>query len=204
MTWMWVELFRGDIRGEWVKEITHTTGYWGLLLIVATLAVTPLRRLSGWNWIQPLRRTFGLFAFFYICVHFLIYLLLDRELIFGVFALGEILEDVAKRPYITVGLAGFLLMIPLALTSTKKSIRRLGRKWVTLHALIYLTALAGVVHFMWSVKADVSRPTAVGLTLVLLLALRLVPRELLSRLRDPGRRAAGHSAGPAADPALPA
>lgn len=189
MTWMWIELARGNIPGEWVKEITHRTGYYGLLLIVATLAVTPLRRASGWNRMQPYRRTLGLFAFFYICVHFLIYVFLDRQLQYDTaFALREMAGDVAKRPYITVGVLGFALMIPLAVTSTKGWIRRLGRRWVALHSLIYLTALAGVVHFMWAVKADTRYPTAIGLAIVLLLLARFVPRETLARLR--GARAA--------------
>jgi sulfoxide reductase heme-binding subunit YedZ len=187
---MWLELFRGNIRGEWIMEITHRTGYYGLLLIVATLAVTPLRRLSGWNWLQPWRRTLGLFAFFYICVHFLIYVFLDRQLQYDTaFALREIVKDVAKRPYITVGVIGFVLMIPLAVTSTKGWIRRLGKKWVALHSLLYITALAGVVHFMWAVKADTSYPTRIGAGLILLLALRLVPRDWLARLRAPRREA---------------
>ena len=189
MAWMWLQLYLGNIRGEWVKEVTHTTGYWGLILITASLAVTPLRRLFGWNWLQTWRRPIGLYGFFYICVHFLvIYLVLDKQVPWDpAFAWDEIVKDIAKRPYITVGFTGWLLMIPLALTSTKASIRRLGKKWVTLHSLIYVTALAGVVHFMWSVKADRARPTTIGLVLVVLLALRLVPPHILGRLRSARR-----------------
>ncbi len=178
------ELALGRIRGEWIKEITHRTGFWGLILITATLAVTPLRRLTGWNQVQPYRRMIGLFGFFYLCVHFLIYVILDRQLPFEpATAWPELVKDVAKRPYITLGFTGFVLLIPLALTSTKGWVKRLGKRWVTLHSLIYVTALAGVIHFMWSVKADVARPTTIGLVLVGLLALRLVPREALARLR---------------------
>jgi len=188
------DLATGQIHGEWIKEITHRTGHWGLGIIVATLAITPLRRLTGWNRLQSLRRMIGLFAFFYICVHFAIYLVLDQF-----FDWHTIVKDVAKRPYITVGFTGFILMIPLALTSTKGWIRRLGRRWVTLHSLIYVTALAGVVHFMWSVKADRLRPTLLGLALVFLLLARLVPRGLSDRLRGWLRapRAAGARTGPA-------
>jgi sulfoxide reductase heme-binding subunit YedZ len=194
MTWMWYQLAMGQIRGEWIKQITHRTGYWGLVILVATLAVTPLRRLGGWNWLQPYRRTLGLFTFFYISVHFLIYVFLDRQLQFDfAFAAREMLEDIAKRPYITVGFTGFVLMIPLALTSTKNSIRRLGKRWVALHSLIYLTALAGIVHFLWSQKADYIRPTSMGLALVVLLAIRLIPRTVLARLRDPKGSTAPHS-----------
>ena len=196
MAVMWAELALGRIRGEWVKEITHTTGYWGLILLTASLAITPLRRLAGWNRLQSYRRPLGLYGFFYICVHFLvIYLLLDKQVQFEpAFAWGEIVKDIAKRPYITVGFTGFLLMIPLALTSTKASIRRLGKKWVTLHSLIYLTALAGVVHFMWSVKADRARPTTIGIILIVLLALRLLPAHILGRVRK--RRTLARTAPP--------
>ena len=193
MSWMWYQLATDQIRGEWVKQITHRTGYWGLVLIVASLAVTPFRRLAGWNWLQPYRRTFGLFGFFYISVHFLIYVFLDRQLQYDfALAFDEMLEDIVKRPYITVGFTGFVLMIPLALTSTKASIRRLGKKWVALHSLIYLTALAGVVHFLWSQKADYTQPTGIGIALVMLLAIRLIPKAVLARLRDQKGSAAGH------------
>ncbi len=179
------DLLTGRIHGDWIKEITHRTGYWGLILVTATLAVTPLRRLTGWNQLQSYRRMLGLFGFTYICVHFLvIYVVLDKQIPFDpVYGWHEVVKDIAKRPYITVGFLGFLLMIPLALTSTKASIRRLGKKWVLLHALIYVTAMAGVIHFMWSVKADRLRPTVIGVSLVVLLALRLVPPRTLQRLR---------------------
>ena len=184
MTLVWTDLLLGHIRGDYIKEITHRTGYWGLIFITATLAVTPLRRLTGWNKLQSYRRMLGLFAFFYICVHFLvIYVILDKQVPWDpAIAWHEIVKDIVKRPYITVGFTGFVLMIPLALTSTKASIRRLGKRWVTLHSLIYLTALAGVVHFMWSLKADRLRPTVIGIVIVVLLALRLVPRGAWSRM----------------------
>ncbi|MFI5207232.1 MAG: sulfite oxidase heme-binding subunit YedZ [Gemmatimonadales bacterium] len=179
------DLLTGRIHGDWIKEITHRTGYWGLILITVTLAVTPLRRLTGWNQLQSYRRMLGLFGFTYICVHFLvIYVVLDKQIPFEpAYGWHEVVKDIAKRPYITVGFTGFLLMIPLAFTSTKASIRRLGKKWVALHALIYLTAMAGVIHFMWSVKADRLRPTVIGVILVLLLALRLIPLRAFQRLR---------------------
>ena len=181
LAWAAFDLLTGRIRGEWIKEITHRTGDWGLYFITATLAITPLRRLTGWNVLQSYRRLLGLFGFFYISVHFLvIYVILDKQIPFDpVYGWHEVVKDIAKRPYITVGFTGWLLMIPLALTSTKKSIRRLGRRWVQLHALIYLTAMAGVIHFMWSVKADRLRPSIIGWVLVALLGLRLVPPRLL-------------------------
>jgi sulfoxide reductase heme-binding subunit YedZ len=177
------DLLENNIRGEWIKEITHRTGYWGLLFITMTLAITPLRRLTGLNQLQSYRRMLGLFGFTYITIHFLIYVILDKQVPFDPsFALKEIVKDIGKRPYITVGFTGFVLMIPLAFTSTKNSIRRLGKSWVRLHALIYVTAMAGVIHFMWSQKADRTRPTTIGIILIILLALRLVPPRLL-RLR---------------------
>jgi sulfoxide reductase heme-binding subunit YedZ len=177
------DLLENNIRGEWIKEITHRTGYWGLIFITITLAITPLRRITGLNQLQSFRRMLGLFGFTYITIHFLIYVILDKQVPFDpAFAMKEIVKDIAKRPYITVGFTGFVLMIPLAFTSTKKSIKRLGKGWVRLHALIYVTAMAGVIHFMWSQKADYSRPTTIGIILIVLLALRLVPPRLL-RLR---------------------
>jgi sulfoxide reductase heme-binding subunit YedZ len=118
----------------------------------------------------------GLFAFFYLGLHFLVYLVLDQF-----FDWHTIVKDIAKRPYITVGFTGLLLLVPLAVTSTKGWVRRLGRRWVPLHALIYVTALAGIVHFTWSQKKDITRPTRYGVVLVVLLGARLVPRGALRR-----------------------
>ncbi|HEY2804530.1 MAG TPA: protein-methionine-sulfoxide reductase heme-binding subunit MsrQ [Gemmatimonadales bacterium] len=179
------DLATGRIHGDWIKEVTHRTGYWGLIIITATLAITPLRRLTGFNRLQSYRRMLGLFGFFYISVHFLvIYIILDKQVPFDPGpAWHEIVMDIAKRPYITVGFVGWLLMIPLVFTSTKKSIKRLGKDWVRLHALIYVTAMAGVIHFMWSVKADRARPITIGIILMVLLALRLVPLRFFQRLR---------------------
>jgi sulfoxide reductase heme-binding subunit YedZ len=180
------DLLNGQIRGDWIKEITHRTGWWGLVFITITLAITPLRRITNVSQLQPYRRMLGLFGFFYISVHFLvIYVILDKQIPFDpAFGWHEVVKDIAKRPYITVGFTGWLLMIPLALTSTKKSIKRLGgRNWVGLHSLIYVTAMAGVIHFMWSMKADRTRPTTIGLILMVLLALRLVPVQVWRRRR---------------------
>ena len=131
-----------------IDTITDTTGIWTLRFVLATLAVTPIRRLTGWNPIVRVRRMLGLFAFFYGLLHFLTWLVLDQF-----FAWDFILADIAKRPYITVGFTGFVLMIPLAITSTAGWIRRLGgRWWNRLHRLVYATAVAGVIHFLWLVK----------------------------------------------------
>lgn len=161
----------GRLAAEPIKDLTHRTGTWTIACLTATLAVTPLRRLTGWNWLISLRRMLGLFAFFYASSHFLVYLVLDQF-----FDWHTIVKDIAKRPYITVGFTGLVLMSSLAVTSTKKMVRRLGRRWVRLHALIYVIALAGIVHFTWSQKADILRPTIFGIIIATLLALRLVPR----------------------------
>lgn len=151
-----------------IEEITHRTGKWGLTFLVISLAVTPLRRLTGWNDLIKFRRMLGLFAFAYVCAHFLTYLVLDQF-----FAWSFIVEDIAERPYITVGFTGFVCLIPLAVTSTRGWVRRLGKRWTQLHRLAYVAAAAGVFHYLWLVKADTRPPTVYGLVLVTLLALRL-------------------------------
>ncbi|MGI9182259.1 MAG: sulfite oxidase heme-binding subunit YedZ [Longimicrobiaceae bacterium] len=161
------DAFTDGLGAEPIEAITHRTGWWGLTLLLVTLAVTPVRRLTGWNRLIQLRRLLGLFAFFYVCLHFLTYLF-DQD-----FALGYIVEDVVERPYITVGFTAFLLLIPLAITSTKGMIRRLGKRWQRLHRLIYLIAGLGVLHFLWLVKADVREPLLFGAALAVLLAFRL-------------------------------
>ena len=166
------DAFTGRLAAEPIKDLTHRTGVWTITCLTATLALTPLRRLTGWNWLISLRRMLGLFAFFYASSHFLVYLVLDQF-----FDWHTIVKDIAKRPYITVGFTGLVLMSSLAVTSTKQMVRRLGRRWVQLHALIYVIALAGIVHFTWSQKADILRPTIFGIIVATLLALRLVPRK---------------------------
>lgn len=151
-----------------VEVLTHTTGDWGLRLLLLTLVATPLRRLTGWGWLLRFRRMLGLFAFFYLSLHLVTYLWLDQF-----FDWAAILEDVAKRPYITAGFAAFLLLVPLALTSTRGMVRRLGRRWQTLHRLIYPAAILGVLHFLWLTKADPREPLVYAIVLALLLALRL-------------------------------
>lgn len=152
-----------------IDKLTDVTGTWTLRFLLITLAVTPVRRLTGWNWLVRYRRMLGLFAFFYGCLHLLTYLVLDQFFAFDLMA-----RDVAKRPFITAGVTGWLLMLPLAVTSTAGWIRRLGgRTWQRLHRLAYASAAAGVVHYYWLVKADTSRPVRYGLVLAVLLAARL-------------------------------
>ena len=161
---------RGRLGAEPIRATELRLGIWGLTLLVVTLAITPLRRLTGWNVLGGYRRMLGLFAFTYVTLHFLTW--------FGVeqfFAIKYIGRDSAKRPYITVGFASFLLLIPLAFTSSAAMVRRLGRRWRTLHSLVYLAALGGIVHFVWEVKADHTVPTRYAAILVALLALRFLP-----------------------------
>lgn len=150
-----------------IEEVTHQTGFAALALLMATLAVTPLRRVTGWNPVIKVRRPLGLFAFFYAVLHFATYLF-DQY-----FSWEYILEDILERPYVTVGFTALVLMVPLALTSTRGAIRRLGKRWVTLHRLVYLSAALGVLHFFWLVKADLREPLAFAAVLALLMAFRL-------------------------------
>ena len=155
-----------------VEELIHRFGIWGLNFLLITLAVTPLRRLTGKNWLLRFRRMFGLFAFFYVLMHFLTYAGLDQR-----FSLPAILEDIAERPYITVGFTAFLLLIPLAATSTKAMMKRLGRRWQKLHRLVYVIAILGVCHFYWQVKLDTMEPLIYAAILAVLLAFRIKGRK---------------------------
>ena len=155
--------FTGGLGVNPIETVTHHTGDWTLRLLLATLALTPLRRLFGWAWPLRLRRMVGLFAFFYACLHLLTYLWLDQF-----FAWGRIVEDVIERPFITLGMLAFLGLVPLALTSTRGMQRRLGRRWKTLHRLVYPVAILGVLHFWWLVKADVREPLVYALILAVL------------------------------------
>jgi sulfoxide reductase heme-binding subunit YedZ len=153
-----------------IEKITHATGDWTLRFLLITLSITPLRKLLGMPSLIKFRRMLGLFAFFYACLHFTTYIWLDKF-----FNLHEMLADVAKRKFITVGFTAFILLIPLAVTSTAGWIRRLGgKRWQALHRLIYFSAIAGVIHYVWLVKADIREPLEYGAILALLLGYRLV------------------------------
>ena len=159
----------GDLGANPLEAITHATGDWTLRFLLATLAVTPLRALTGLNALIRFRRMLGLYAFFYGTLHLFTYLWFDQF-----FSWPEILRDIAKRPFITAGVAAFLLMVPLAATSTAGMIRRLGgARWRALHRLVYAAAILGVVHYWWLVKADVSLPRTYAAVLGVLLAARL-------------------------------
>ena len=158
-----------DLGANPIETINRYTGDWVLRFLMITLAVTPLRKLTGWNSLLRYRRMLGLFAFFYVCLHFLSYVWLDQY-----FVLADIIKDVIKRPYITVGFASFLMLIPLAVTSTNAMVRRLGSKrWQQLHRLVYLIGIGGVVHFLWLVKSDIREPLVYGVILALLLGFRM-------------------------------
>lgn len=154
-----------------VEFITRNTGAWTLYFLCMTLAVTPLRRLSKWNWLIKLRRMVGLFAFFYAALHFTTFLWFDHF-----FDVGEMLKDVVKRPFITVGFAAFVLLIPLAVTSTNGMVKRLGgKRWQWLHRLIYVIAPLGILHYWWmkAGKNDFEQPIIFGSIVLVLLLLRI-------------------------------
>jgi sulfoxide reductase heme-binding subunit YedZ len=175
-----------------VKAMLHTCGRWTLNFLMITLCITPLRDLTrSLIWLR-FRRMFGLFAFFYVLLHFSVYLLLDQN---G--KLGALWQDIVKRPYITIGMLGLLLLIPLAATSTARAQRRLGRRWTQLHRLIYIVAILGVWHFWWQVKKDIREPLLYACGLALLLGYRLWKRRRVAA-RLSGAHRAGTDAASAA------
>lgn len=184
-------LYRGvqsELGANPIEKVMNDLGYWTLTLLVASLAITPLRRLPGLNWLIRFRRLLGLFAFFYVCLHFVTYLVLDQEL-----DLAAVLKDIPQRPFILVGFLAFILLIPLAATSTTWSIRKLGGKnWNRLHRLVYVSAALGVLHFWWKVKADYFQPGLFAAILAFLLGYRVIVW-----LR--GRAPAGTTSAPVAD-----
>ena len=169
----------GGLSVNPIEDITHRTGDWALRFVLLTLAVTPFRWLSGWNEVIRYRRMLGLFTFWYASLHFSTYIVFDHF-----FDIRSIADDVIERKYVTAGFLGFVLMLPLAVTSTQGWIRRLGKRWSVLHRLIYVTAVAGVVHFLWLVKLETSEPLVYAAVLSGLLLVRVVRRKLM--------RAVGH------------
>ncbi len=173
LLWLIVDTAQGTLGPDPVAMITHRTGRWGLRLLLVCLAITPLRRLTGWNLLVRFRRLLGLWAFAYVCAHFANYLFVDLGLFWR-----QIFADIAKRPYITIGFACWLTLIPLALTSTQGMVRRLGRRWATLHRLVYASGVLACVHYVWLVRAskDSGRidPWIYLSVLLLLFALRVV------------------------------
>lgn len=181
--------YTGDLGANPIEVITRSTGFWTLMFLLITLSITPARKLTGMLWLIQYRRMLGLFAFFYGSLHFTTYFWLDKF-----FDLHEIVKDIGKRPFITVGFTAFLLMIPLAVTSTTGWIRRLGgKRWNRLHQLIYASAAFGIIHSYWLVKKDVRRPVLYGTILAVLLLYRLAAkaaqswgkRQVLQPVRTP-------------------
>ena len=166
--WLVLAGLTGNLGVNPAETIQLQTGRWALRLLLATLAVTPIRRVTGWNAVIQYRRMLGLFAFFYATLHFASYVVLDQY-----FAVDAMIADVVKRPFITIGFTAFVLMLPLALTSTKGWIRRLGRRWQALHRLIYPAAICAVVHFIWKVKVVIGDPVLYAAVLAVLLAFRV-------------------------------
>ncbi len=167
-----VKYFNDDLTANPIEFLTHSTGTWALVILLASLTITPLRKIKALNWTIKLRKMLGLYAFLYVCLHFSIYVVLDHF-----FAWARIVDDIAKRPYVTVGFAAFVMLVPLALTSNKFSVRKLtGKRWQQLHWLVYPAAICGVVHYYWLVKADIREPLLYAAGLAILLGVRLVSK----------------------------
>jgi len=171
LAWGLFDLATDGLGAEPVEEITHRTGSWALRMLVLSLSITPLRKALGAPGLAPHRRTFGLLAFLYASLHFTTYLALDLD-----FRLGGLAEDIRERPFITVGFTAWVLLIPLALTSTRASIRRLGKRWQGLHRAVYPAAILVAIHFVWSAKADWLEPGIYAGVLAVLLGVRGVER----------------------------
>jgi sulfoxide reductase heme-binding subunit YedZ len=172
LAYLGFRLGTGNVEGDQVKFLQHVTGDTVLASLLLTLSVTPLRRLTGWSELIRVRRLIGLTAFWYALVHFLSYLVFDHSL-----SVPDIAADIAKHPWVLVGFAAFLMLLPLAITSTKGWVRRLGgKRWQRLHRLVYPATGAGLVHYFWLVKKDATDPIYWGVALLFLLALRLVKR----------------------------
>lgn len=162
-------VFEGDLGTNPIETLNRYTGDWTLRFLLITLAVTPLRQITNWPYLIRFRRMLGLFAFFYVCLHFLSWSWIDK-----VFDWNEMVKDVVKRPFITLGFACFLTLIPLAATSTNAMVRRLGgKRWRALHRLVYVIATGGVIHYLWLVKSDIRQPLLYGGILAVLLGYRL-------------------------------
>lgn len=171
-----------------IELITRSTGTWTLVFLMITLGITPLRKLTGWSWLIKLRRMLGLFAFFYVCLHFTTYIWLDQF-----FDPQTIYKDIIKRPFITIGFAAFLLLIPLAVTSTNKMVKRLGgKRWQQLHRLVYVIATFGVIHYWWLVKKDITQPVIYAVVLSVLLGYR----ALVWLKKHKGQTYPAHTANP--------
>jgi sulfoxide reductase heme-binding subunit YedZ len=197
-----LDFLRDRLGANPIEEVMHRLGWWALLILMISLAVTPLRRVTGWHRLVRYRRLVGLFAFAYATAHFLAYIVLDQWFDWRIIA-----EDIVKRPFILAGFSAWLLLVPLALTSNAAAIRRLGRRWRLLHRFVYLAAALGTLHFFWRVKADTGEPIIFVLALALLLVLRIpgVNRTLADRRRhNVETRNGGHRNARRSDDRIPA
>ena len=168
-TLLWA-VFAGALGANPVEALTLETGQWTLRFLLVTLAISPIRRWSGAVAVTRYRRMFGLYAFFYLCCHFLIWFVADHSM-----SISGMIEDIVKRPYITLGFSALALMVPLAVTSTRAMMVRLGRKWKSLHQLVYLILVLGVLHFLWLTKADYLEPGIYAILAIILLLHRVIP-----------------------------
>ncbi len=172
--------YTNNLTANPVEFITHSTGTWALAILLISLTITPLRKIKKLNWLISLRRMIGLYSFFYACLHFLTYIIFDLN-----FNFSGVAKDIAKRPFITIGFATFLFLLPLAITSNKFSIQKLtGKRWNQLHRLVYPAAILGIVHFYWLVKSDVRQPVLYGVILILLFGVRLIGRAKKMKIQS--------------------
>ena len=168
----------GSLGANPIEEILDRFGNWGLRFIMITLAITPLRRLTGWNWLSRFRRMIGLFTFFYVLMHFTTWFVLDRDLM-----ISEVIDDIIKRPFILIGFSAFLILLALAVTSFTAIRRRMGRNWQILHNAVYAVGILGVWHYWWQVKKDITEPLIYAAILAILLGARIIWRLARSRKR---------------------
>jgi sulfoxide reductase heme-binding subunit YedZ len=182
----------GRLGANPIEFLERALGDWSLRFVLLALAMTPLRSVTGWQWPLTLRRTVGLWAYAYVCLHFAVYIVFDLNILEPARALAQLADDLAKRLYITVGFAAWLFLTPLAITSTDGWQRRLKRRWKTLHRLVYPAALFGVLHYLWLVKKDLSEPLIYAALLGLLLAWRWpwpgIRGAILRARSDPAHR----------------
>ena len=168
----------GSLGANPIEKILDRFGNWGLRFIMITLAITPLRRLTGWNWLSRFRRIIGLFTFFYVLMHFTTWFVLDRDLM-----ISEVIDDIIKRPFILIGFSAFLILLALAVTSFTAIRRRMGRNWQILHNAVYAVGILGVWHYWWQVKKDITEPLIYAAILAILLGARIIWRLARSRKR---------------------
>jgi len=185
LTWLIYAALTENLGANPVENLLHELGGWSLRMMLLTLLMTPLRRLSGWSWPIKIRRMLGLFAFFYVCLHLFVYTGLDLG-----FDWPYLTEDILERPYITIGFLAWLLLIPLAVTSNRKMIRKLGKRWKSLHRLVYLIMTLGLIHFVWLIKKDLREPLIYCAIFLVLMALR-APLQWFSRTKKTS--VGGHS-----------